>query len=91
MLMLCIDLFFKLIVIHLCIIIYTYNLINKIKNHKNQVFKVHGFSLYSTFLCIFCTYICGHQLLCIVDAQHSDFPLADKRVIIRIAGYQQHL
>lgn len=34
--MLCINLFFKLIVIHLCIIIYTYNLINKIKNQQQS-------------------------------------------------------
>lgn len=38
-----------------------------------------------------CTHVCGHQLLCITDAWHSDFTLADIWVIIRIGVYQKHL
>lgn len=38
-----------------------------------------------------CTHICGHELLSIIDAEHSDLTLADERVVIRIGGYQQHL
>lgn len=37
------------------------------------------------------THICGHQLLSIIDAQHSDFTLTDERIVVWIGGYQQHL
>lgn len=45
----------------------------------------------SPFHVYLCTHICGHQLLCVIDALHSDFTLTDERVVIWIGGYQQHL
>lgn len=43
------------------------------------------------FLYVTFTHICGHQLLCVIDAQHSDFTLADEGIVVWIGGYQQHL
>ena len=38
-----------------------------------------------------CPYIGGHQLVCVIDALHSDLPLADEGEVERVGGDEEQI
>lgn len=37
------------------------------------------------------THVCGHQLLSVIDAGHTDLPLANKWVVVGVVGDEESL